>query len=215
MPEPSGTSSPAVREARVDYPGGLRARIRWTGSGGGRALDASLEAAPPDAPADGALEAGAPVVEVVDHGARVADDPDARCRAELRITVPGGGWGVRLASTIYDEPAALLWDSEALLVVRYGFHCYGFEARTGALRWLHRSASPIIGLFGSPRLGHVIVQAEIETFAIEADGSVAWRIGHSDVVAAAELVGGRLVLESYRGERAILDPASGRRLEGA
>jgi len=210
VPEPSGTSSPAVREARVDYPGGLRARIRWTGSGGGRALDASLEAAPPDAPADGASETGGQVLEVVDHGPRVADDPDARCRAELRITVPGGGWGVRLASTIYDEPAALLWDSAALLVVRYGF-----EARTGALRWLHRSASPIIGLFGSPRLRHVIVQAEIETFAIEADGTVAWRIGQSDVVAAAELVGGRLVLESYRGERAILDPASGRRLESA
>lgn len=192
-------------EAVVDYPGGLRARIRWTGSGGRLALDptaASSEEA-------GQGEIG-DIGEIVDHGRLVADDPDERCRAELRVTAPGATWGVRLASTIYDEPAALHWDSEGLLVVRYGFHCYAFEARTGVLRWVHRSASPIIALFGSPRLRHVVVQAEIETFAIEADGSVAWRIGHSDVVTAADLVGGRLVLESYRGERAILDPASGR-----
>ncbi len=200
MPEPSGTGPQPVREALVDYPGGLRARIRWTGSGGGGALDEPATAGSPEGP------------ELVDHGHLVADDPEARCRAELRVVAPGGGWGVRLASTIYDEPTALYWDSEALLVVRYGFHCYGFQARTGALRWLHRSASPIIACFASPRLRHVIVQAEIETFAIEADGSVAWRIGHTDVVASAELVGGRLVLESYRGERAVLDPASGRRL---
>lgn len=200
MPEAPRAGGAPVREARIDIPGGLRVRVRWTGSGGGRALGElpTAEATPP--------------IGLVDHGPLVAEDPEARCRAELRVVGPGAAWGVRLASTIYDEPAVLHWDSEALLVVRYGFHCYGFEARSGALRWLHRSASPIIGCFGSPRLRHVIVQAEIETFAVEADGSVAWRIGHSDVVAAAELVAGRLVLESYRGERAILDPASGRPL---
>lgn len=201
MPEAPRAGETPVREALVDVPGGLRARIRWTGSGGGRALNELPTA-----------EATEPPVGLVDHGSLVADDPEARCQAELRVVGPGAAWGVRLASTIYDEPAVLHWDSEGLLVVRYGFHCYGFEARSGALRWLHRSASPIIGCFGSPRLRHLIVQAEIETFAIEGDGSIAWRIGHSDVVAAAELVGGRLVLESYRGERAVLDPASGRRL---
>lgn len=200
MPE-AAPDQPPVRESVVDYPGGLRTRIRWTGSGGGGALAAGV--------AEAATPTGTPPVDL---GGLVADDPEARCRAELAVTGPGGAWSVRLASTIYDEPTALHWDSEGLLVVRYGFHCYGFEARSGALRWIHRSASPIIGLFGSPRLPHVIVQAEIETFALEPDGSVAWRIGHSDVVAAAELVGGRLVLESYGGQRAVLDPRSGRRV---
>ncbi|HWP63840.1 MAG TPA: hypothetical protein VNO86_10245 [Candidatus Binatia bacterium] len=202
MPE-AAPDQPPVRESVVDYPGGLRTRIRWTGSGGGGALAA------------GAAEATTTGAPPVDLGGLVADDPEARCRAELSVTGPGGAWSVRLASTIYDEPTALHWDSEGLLVVRYGFHCYGFEARSGALRWIHRSASPIIGLFGSPRLPHVIVQAEIETFALEPDGAVAWRIGHSDVVAAAELVGGRLVLESYGGQRAVLDPRSGRRVAGS
>ena len=58
-----------------------------------------------------------------DLGSLVADDPDARCRAELRIDGPGGAWTVRLASTISDEPAAVLWDWP-VLVVKYGFHAY-------------------------------------------------------------------------------------------
>lgn len=200
MPEASEAGRSPVREALVDYPGGLRARIRWTGSGGGRALDER--------------DAGSPseLFGPTDHGPLVAEEPETRCRAELRVVGPGAAWAVRLASTIYDEPTAVLWDSEGLLVVRYGFHCYGFQARTGALRWVHRSASPIIACFASPRLRHVIVQAEIETFALEADGTVAWRIGHTDVVAAAELIAGRLVLESYRGERAVIDAATGRPL---
>ena len=47
----------------------------------------------------------------------------------------------------------------------------------------------------------MLVQSEIETFAIEADGTVAWRVAHSDVVTAAELVGGRLVLTGFDGQR--------------
>ena len=46
----------------------------------------------------------------------------------------------------------------------------------------------------------MLVQSELETFAIEPDGTVAWRIAHSDVVTAAELVGGRLVLTSFDGQ---------------
>ena len=61
-------------------------------------------------------------------------------------------------------------------------------------------------VLGSSRLPHVLVQAEIETFALEADGEVAWRVAHSDVVTEAELVGGRLVLTSFDGQVRALDP---------
>jgi outer membrane protein assembly factor BamB len=182
------------RDAAVSYPGGLRARWRWGGSGQAAAVFALSEAG-------GTL---------TDHGPLVADDPDARCRAELRVDGPGGAWSARFASTLHDEPAAVYWDSHALLVVKYGFHTYGLDARTGELRWTHRSATPVLAVMASPRLKNVIVQGELETFAIEADGSVAWRIAHSDVVTAAELVGGRLVLTSYSGQLSAIDPATGR-----
>jgi hypothetical protein len=133
-----------------------------------------------------------------------------RGRAEIRVETPAGPWAVRLASTISDAPAGLLWDTEGLLVVKYGFHVYGLEARSGELRWSHRSASPVIVVLGSSRLRHVIAQAEIETFALEPSGEVAWRVAHSDVVAEAELVGGRLVLTSFTGEVRALDPLTGR-----
>jgi hypothetical protein len=181
-------------DATVTYPGGLRARWRWGGSGHAAAVFALSEAG-------GSL---------TDLGSLVAEDPDARCRAELRIDGPAGAWTVRLASTISDEPAAALWDTAGLLVVKYGFHAYGLEARTGALAWSHRSATPILAVIASSRLRHVLAQAELETFALEADGSVAWRIAHSDVVTAVELVGGRLVLTSYDGQHSALDPATGR-----
>jgi len=68
----------------------------------------------------------------------------------------------------------------------------------------------MLAILGSPRLAHVLVQSEIETFAIEADGTVGWRIAHSDVVSDAALVGGRLVLTSYTGQVSAVDPATGR-----
>jgi hypothetical protein len=178
------------------YPGGLRARWRWGGSGQGPAVFALTEAG-------GAL---------TDHGSLVSPSYEQLCRAELRVDGPIGAWTVRLASTISDEPAALAWDEPGLLVVKYGFHTYGFAGRTGELRWSHRSASPVLAVLGSARLPHVLVQAEIETFAIEADGSVGWRIAHSDVVAEAELVGGRLVLTSFGGAVSAVDPLTGRAL---
>ena len=55
----------------------------------------------------------------------------------------------------------------------------------------------------------MLVQAEIETFALRPDGEVAWRVAHSDVVTEAELVGGRLVLTSFDGQVRALDPADG------
>jgi hypothetical protein len=181
------------RDAAVSYPGGLRARWRWGGSGQAAAVFALSEAG-------GTLN---------DHGPLVAEDPDARCRAELRVDGPGGAWSARFASTVHDQPAAVYWDTEALLVVKYGFHTYGLDARAGSLRWTHRSATPVLAVMASSRLLHVLVQSELETFAIEADGGIAWRVAHSDVVTDAELVGGRLVLTSYSGQLNVLDPASG------
>jgi outer membrane protein assembly factor BamB len=147
---------------------------------------------------------------IVEHGGVVGPSFDDLCRAELRVDGPRGAWTGRFASTVFDAPRALYWDVPGLLVVAYGFHTYGLDAASGERRWTHRSATPIIGLFGSSRLQHVIVQAEIETFAIEADGVVGWRVAHSDVVTAAELVGGQLVLTSYGGQMTRLDPATGR-----
>lgn len=190
----SGRAAPEPRNATITYPGGLRARWRWAGSGQAEAVFALSEAG-------GTL---------VDLGSRVSADPDALCRAELRLDGPRGSWTARFASTVYDEPRASYWDIEGLLVVAYGFHTYGLDAMSGEPRWDHRSATPIIALFGSPRLRHILVQAEIETFALEPDGSVAWRVAHSDVVTAAELIGGRLVLTGFDGQLNALDPATGR-----
>jgi hypothetical protein len=180
--------------ATVSYPGGLRARWRWGGSGSAHAVFALSEAG-------GSL---------LDLGPRVSAEPDALCRAELRLEGPRGAWTARFASTIFDVPRATFVDTADLLVVSYGFHTFGLDASTGALRWEHRSATPVIGQFGSPRLAHVLVQSEIETFAIEPDGEIAWRVAHSDVVTAAELISGRLVLTGFDGQLQVLDPSTGR-----
>jgi outer membrane protein assembly factor BamB len=178
----------------VSYPGGVRARYRWAGSGEAAAVFALSEAG-------GTLE---------DLGPLVSSEPDRLCRAEVRVEHPAGAWAVRFASPIFDEPDAILWDVPSQLVVRYGFVAYGLGARTGRLEWHHRSGSPLVAVLGSSRLDHVIVQAEVETFAIDATGEVLWRATHSDVVAEAELVAGRLVLTSFGGQVSALDPGTGR-----
>lgn len=182
------------RHAVVSFPGGLRASMRWAGSGRAASVFALSET-------------GGPLTDLGELG---GPRPDERCRAEVRVETPAGPWTVRLASLVNDEPAGLLWDTEGLLLLKYGFHVYAFEARSGLLRWSHRSASPVLAVMGSSRLPHVLVQAEIETFAVGADGQVAWRVGHSDVVTDAELVGGRLVLRSFDGQVRALDPLTGR-----
>jgi hypothetical protein len=195
----SSASAPSPpRDATIGYPGGLRARWRWGGSGQGSAVFALSEAG-------GSLE---------DLGSIASSTYEELCRAELRIDGPAGAWAVRLASPIYDEPSALLWDDPGLLVVAYGFITYGLDSRAGSLRWSHRSATPLVAVLGSPRLPHVLVQSEIETFAVEADGTVGWRIAHSDVVAEAALIGGRLVLTSFTGQATALDPLTGRVAQG-
>ena len=95
-PEPTATRTVAEpRNATVTYPGGLRARWRWGGSGQSAAVFALSEAG-------GTL---------VDLGPRVSTDPDALCRAELRLEGPRGAWSARFASTIHDEPRGLYWDT--------------------------------------------------------------------------------------------------------
>ena len=147
---------------------------------------------------------------LIDLGPRVAADPDALCRAELRLEGPRGAWTARFASLIHDEPRGLTGTARACWSWPTASTRSASTSRPGEARWEHRSATPIIALLGSSRLAHVLVQAELETFAIEPDGTVAWRIAHSDVVTAAELVGGRLVLTSFDGQVSALDPATGR-----
>ena len=145
-----------------------------------------------------------------DLGPLVSTEPDLLCRAELRVESPAGTWAVRLASPIFDEPDGFLWDVPGLLVVRYGF--VGVRARRAdrdARAGSHRSGTPLVAVLGSSRLDHVLLQSEVETFAIDAAGEVVWRAAHSDVVAGAELVGGRLVLTSFDGQVRALDPVTG------
>lgn len=185
-----------VQRTAVQYPGGLAARYRWAGS---------------NAAADvfGLSESGG---SLTDLGPLVSAEPDRLCRAEMRIEGPLGEWTARFASTIYDEPTAQLWDTEALLVVKYGFAAYALASRSGELRWWHASGTPLVAVLASPRLAHVILQSEVETTALDGSGEVVWRVAHSDVISAVELVGGTLALTSYAGDVAALDPRSGQTL---
>jgi hypothetical protein len=185
-----------VQRANVGYPGGLSARYRWGGSGAAEAVFGLSESG-------GAL---------TDHVELAGGDPARMCRAELRVEGPLGTWTARFASPVFDEPAGLVWDTEAQLLVKYGFRVYGLASRTGELRWSHLSGTPVLAVLGSPRLDHVIAQSEVETLALDAAGNVRWRVAHSDVVAAAELMGGTLTLTSYAGAVYAIDPASGRSL---
>ncbi len=189
-------SDDGVHRSVVRYPGGLSVRFRWAGTG--RAADVFALS-----------ESGG---TLVDHGPLVSPAPDRMCRAELRVESPSGTWTARLASPIFDGPTAFFWDVPLLLVTKYGFRSYGFDARSGELRWSRETGTPILDVLGSTRLDHVLVQSEIDTVAIEADGAVAWRLAHSDVVAGAELVGGRLILTSYDGRVAAFDPRTGHAL---
>jgi hypothetical protein len=127
----------------------------------------------------------------------------------LRVEGPVARWTARLASPVYDEPEAVLLDTDGLLVVRYGFIAYALVARTGELAWSHASGTPTVAVLASSRLEHVIVQTELETLALRADGSVAWRAAHDDVITHARLVAGRLDLSTYSGAHLYLDAATG------
>lgn len=185
-----------VGRSSVGYPGGLAARYRWGGSGSADEVFALSESGG----------------DLTDHVALAGGDPVRMCRAELRVEGPLGTWTARFASPIFDEPTGLVWDTVAQLVVKYGFRVYGLASRTGELVWTHLSGTPIVAVLGSVRLDHVIVQSEVETMALLADGGVRWRVAHSDVIAGAELTGGVLTLHTFGGEIVALDPISGQGL---
>lgn len=194
-PIPRGANEPKSRIS--DFPGGLRVRATWGSSGQAAAVFALSEA-------------GATLVDHGALGAGAEGDPDRLCRMELRVETPAGAWAVRLATVIYDEPRAIHWDDAQLFVVGYGFTVYAFGARTGTLAWSHQTGTPVVELIASPRFGHVIVQSEVETWAIRGDGEVRWRLAHSDVVGAAELIGGRLIVTSINGDVQAIDPDTGK-----
>ena len=143
--------------------------------------------------------------------ARVGGDFDALCRAELRIEAPGGAWTARLASTIFDEPAALFWDN-ARPVRR--------EVRLPHVR--------VRRPFGRPALVSPLRDAAPRGIRVAATGPRRRPVRDRDVrdrarrrrspggsptptsSPGAELVGGRLVLTSYGGAATALDPATGR-----
>lgn len=189
------TSSDAgVERLAVQYPGGIAARYRWTGSAGAADLFAISES----------------IGEMTDHGSLVGREPDRLCRLELRVESVAGPWTARFASPIHDEPQGALWDSVGLLLVKYGFLLYALAARTGALAWTATSATPTLAVLVSSRLDHVVLQTELETIALRQDGSVAWRAAHDDVIVNAQLIAGRLDLTTYGGVHLYLDAASGR-----
>ena len=168
-------------------------RYRWTGSGAAGALFATSEAAG----------------DLADHGLLAGPEPDRLCRLEVRAESPAGAWTARLASPVFDEPQAVLWDTPGLLLVKYGFVLYALAARGGGLAWSHASATPTVAVLASSRLDHVVLQTEVETIALRDDGAVAWRAAHSDVIVDAQLIAGRLDLTTYGGQHVYLDAASG------
>ncbi len=178
----------------MQYPGGLAARYRWGGSGSGASVFGLSEAG-------GTLN---------DYGALISPQPDRLCRAELRVEGPLGVWTARLASSIFDTPEGVVWDTPGLLAVKYGFATYAFDSRSGELRWHFLSRSPLLTVLASSRLSHLLVQSELATHALSEAGDVIWRAAHSDVVVGAEMVAGRLVLTSYSGLLQSLDPLTGR-----
>jgi len=182
-----------VQRAQVQYPGGLAARYRWAGSAMGRDVFAISEA----------------VGRLLDLGPLVAADPDRLCRAELHVEGPLGAWTARFASLVYDEPRGVLWDSAGLLLVKYGFHLYALGSRSGELAWSRASATPLVAILASSRLDHALLQSEVETTALRTSGEVVWRAAHSDVIVAADLLAGNLVLTSYGGQHIALDALSG------
>ena len=186
-------AQPEVGRLAVQYPGGLAARFRWGGSG-------RLESVFGISEATGAL---------ADYGTLVDVAPDRLCRAELRVESPTGSWTARFASVIFDEPQGVLWDTHALLLVKYGFVLYALHARTGELAWSHATGTPSVAVLASARLDHVILQTELETHALGADGEVVWRAAHSDVITAAQIVAGKLDLTTYGGGHLYLDARTG------
>jgi hypothetical protein len=127
----------------------------------------------------------------------------------LRVESPAGAWTARLASPVFDEPQGVLVDTANLLLIKYGFAVYAFNARSGELAWSHLTGTPVLTVLSSTRLDHVLMQTELETLALRPDGEVAWRAAHSDVIIDAQLTAGRLDLTTYGGQHVYLDARTG------
>jgi hypothetical protein len=186
---------PEVERLAVQYPGGIAARYRWSAAGGADAVFGISEVT--GTLTDLAALAGATI------------DPGMACRAEVRVESPTGSWTARLASVVFDEPAGVYWDTHGLLLIKYGFVLYAFVARSGELAWTRTTGTPQVSILASARLDHVLLQTELETFALRSDGEVAWRAAHSDVITAAQVVAGRLDLTTYGGQHLYLDARTG------
>ena len=188
------TAAPEIGRLSVQYPGGLSARYRWGGTGR----------------ADEVFGISEGSGDLVDYG---VDGPalatDTSCRAELRVEGPAGAWTARFAAPLFDEPAGVLWDTHGLLLVKYGFVLYAFNGRSGELAWTYVSGTPTLEILASARLDHVVLQTELETIALAADGEVIWRAAHSDVITSAQLIAGRLDLTAYSGAHLYLDAKTG------
>jgi outer membrane protein assembly factor BamB len=182
-----------VGRLSVQYPGGLAARYRWAGSGRADEVFAISEST-------GTL---------TDYGALGGEQYENLCRAELRVEGPGGSWTARLASVVFDEPQGVLWDTHGLLLVKYGFRLYALKSRSGELAWSYATGTPTLAVLASSRLDHVVLQTELETFALRADGAVAWRAAHNDVITDAQLIAGQLDLTTYSGQHLVLDARTG------
>ncbi len=193
----STSEAPAdVREVQrlsVQYPGGLAARFRWSGSGRAAHVFALSEGGG----------------ELYDYGSLAHPQPDHQCRAELRVEGPTGSWTARFASVVWDDPQGVLWDTAGLLLIKYGFTLYALASRTGELAWSYSSGTPALVVLASSRLDHVVLQTELETIALSDKGEVVWRAAHSDVITGAQLIAGRVDLTTYSGPHVYLDAQSG------
>ena len=188
---PRAAAVSEVQRATVGYPGGLAARYRWGGSGSAEEVFAlSRERRRPDRPRRAGRR----------RPRRGCAAPSCASRGRWAT------WTARFASPVFDEPAGLVWDTEAQLVVKYGFRVYGLASRSGELRWSHLSGTPVVAVLGSPRLDHVILQSEVETLALDAAGEVRWRVAHSDVIAARRAGGRHADADQLRRGRGRLRP---------
>ena len=114
----------------------------------------------------------------------------------------------------YSISAVFILLSIAALLIQ-GLHL-GIEFKGGSSYTVNKSGITVeearTAVEGAGITGEIIVQSEVETWAIRADGEVKWRLAHTDVVGAAELLGGQLILTSIAGATQSIDPATGRAL---
>ena len=136
-----GSRPPGVSEVQRRRPSSIPAASRPATAG------AAAAAAPRSSRSRRAAARSADHGHLVGHRPRAAVPRGAARRGPARRRGPPAS--PRRSST---SPTAVLWDTEALLAVRYGFVAYALASRTGELRWSHRAGTPLVALLGSSRL---------------------------------------------------------------